>query len=304
MSFENIEDSIRALEDVSDAPRLRACIRELEEKLLRKDSAHTKEKGELQDENVRLVKVCHSLESRCTELAGIRVVFQKNRYSLRGIDRIAGERMGKEVKKQIKKQAQKLSEEQLPSLIEGEMKGYPAACSDATRKIVEEKAAQLCDEYLRTPSMWAQWFRDEVRGEVDKQVEKRMDQTFWDSVKSRADQEINYRLPAAWMSFLRGSATSFMMNTLQDQLLSFMASIEYNCPKCEEIVQVTITPDDFSIMLQKGWVSYRCPFCRGFFKKNIRVTLGELFWHIQKGDVIPIVTRVQYKIPRIAVKRT
>jgi hypothetical protein len=288
MSFKNLEDSIRALEDISDAPRLRARIRELEEEQLKKDQAHAREKEELQEENARLVASYRSLDARHKALANLRIVFQKNSISLREIDSIARKRMDKEVDKRIEKQAKELFEEQLPSLIEVEIKGYPALCSDVTRGIVWKKAAQLSDECLRNSSMWPNWFKVKVSTEADKQAKEKMDQEFWGNVRHRADQEIIHRLPGAWNSFLRGYATSFMKNTLQAQLLSLTAPIEYACPKCGGPVHVTLTPNDISLMLRKGWVSYICPFSKGIFKHNFRVTLGELFWFIMNGDLIPI----------------
>jgi len=295
MSLKNLEESIRTLEDVSDAPKLRARIENLEQELNRKNRAHAEKKKEQQEANARLADSCRTLER-------LRIVFKKNTYSIREMNKIARNMMDKDIKKQIKEQAQNLFEKQLPSLIETEMKGYPMVCSDYTRRIVENKAVQLCDKYLRNPSMWPNWFREKVQGEADKQADERMNQTFWNNVQQRADQEINYRLPTAWVSFLKGYATSFMKNTLQDQLRSLIAPIEHNCPKCGEAIQITITPDEFSLMLRKGRVSYACPFCKGFFKNNIQVTLGELFWYILNGDVILRETRAQYVIKRIAVK--
>ena len=288
MSFKKLEDSIKALEDVGDAPRLRALIKELEEKQQKKERAHAKEKNELQEKNARLASSYNTLKARANELTRLRIVYRNNRYSLREIDSIARKRMDKEVKKRIKKQAQKLSEEQLPLLIEAEIKGYPLKCSEVTRRTVEGKAEQLLDEYLRNPSMWPPWFKIKVHDEADKQVIKRMDQEFWNNVLQRTDQEINDRLPSAWMSFLRGNATSFMKNTLQAQLRSLVTTLDYTCPRCGGTAEVTLTPDEFSQMIRKGRVTYICPYSKGIFKHKFQITLGELFWYIMKGDVIPV----------------
>ena len=288
MSFKNLEDSIMALEDVSGAPMLRAHIKEQEEEQQKKERAHAREKKELQENYARLFESYNALKARANELTRLRVVYKNDRYSLREIDSIAKKRMDKEVKKRISKKAINLSENQLPSLIEAEIKGYPIKCSEVTRRTVEEKAAKLLDKYLRNPAIWPPWFKEKVREETDKQVIKRMDQEFWDNVQQRTNQEINLMLPSAWMSFLRGNATSFMKNTLQAQLRSLVATIEYTCPRCGGTVQITLTPDEFSLMIRKGYVSYICPYSKGVFKHNFRITLGKLFWYVMKGDVIPL----------------
>jgi len=127
-----------------------------------------------------------------------------------------------------------------------------------------------------------------VRREVEGLTAERMNRAFWDSVKQETDKEINIRLPGAWKSFLAGTATSFMLNSLQAQLLSLAATMDLSCPKCGGNVSVTLTPNEISILVQKGKITFVCPYSQGMlWRHRFRITLGELIWLIMKGNVIP-----------------
>ena len=146
------------------------------------------------------------------------------------------------------------------------------------------------DEYLRDPTSWPEWFKVKIREEAQKMSDKMVNELFWGNEKLQADHEIMQRLPDAWKQFLKGYATSFMKNAFKNQMLSMMVAIEYICPTCRENVQFTLTPDDLGLMLRRGWVSYVCPYAKGFFKHQIQISLGELFWYIVNGNVI-LITR-------------
>ena len=298
MTFKNIEDSIKTLSDVSEAPYLRARVKELEEELIKQDQAHARELKALQEENARIEASYSSLKSLYEELVQLRITYKNDIYNLRGIDRIARNRMDQNVKKSIKKQAQKLCEDQLPLLLEAEIKNYPLTCSNVTSRIINKRATQLRDEYLRDPTSWPQWFKAKVSEEAQKTADKMADELFWENVMSQVDQEIMQRLPNAWKHFLREYATSFMMNTFRTQLLSLMIPLELTCPKCGENVQFTPTPDDLSAMQRIGYVTYVCPYAKGLFKHQFRIYLGALFWIVMKGDVEPI----RHSIPIRTVK--
>ena len=104
---------------------------------------------------------------------------------------------------------------------------------------------------------------------------------------SQTDYEVNQELPDAWGRFIRGYATSYIQNTIQTQLKQLTTTIEDNCPYCRNKYKVTLTPDDFAQLVRVGWIKFDCPFCKGFLRPKIRLTLGQLFWKIMNGDTTP-----------------
>jgi len=148
-SFRHLEEGIRTLKDVSEAPILRARIEELEEELVKKDKECAGKIQKLQEKNANLVSTINSLRAENKNLNNLKIEFKKEKLDLRGIDRVVRSRMDETIQKNIEKKAQKLCNKRLPFLIEVEIKKYPHSCSEATRIAIEKKATQLSNETLR-----------------------------------------------------------------------------------------------------------------------------------------------------------
>ena len=139
MSFNELEESIKKLDDLAEVPQLRARIKELEAELHRcnqkyeqKESAWMKENRELKQEN-------DTKDAENRKLADLRIIYNKDSLSLRDVDKLVNLRFTSENEKKNALRVERLVGTLLPSRVAEEIKRYPH-CAPETKRIIEKVA--------------------------------------------------------------------------------------------------------------------------------------------------------------------
>lgn len=142
MSFKELEKSIKNLDDLVAVPQLRARIKELEAELHRcnqkyeqKESAWIKEKRDLK-------KTYNAKDAEDRELADLRITYNKDKLSLRDIDKLVDLRFTLENEKKNAVRVEHLASTLLPSRVAEEIKRYPN-CTPETKRIIETVADMI-----------------------------------------------------------------------------------------------------------------------------------------------------------------
>lgn len=294
MSDEALKAGLARFRDIQEAPRRRARITELEEMLEEKEGeiekinlAFSREKTILQNKNNRLENRIQKIMVTIGEFESIRIKVGKDKVSLREFEQRAKKQVKKEMQEEVVSRANVLAEIKIPFFVKAEIMKYPDYCMDDTKSLIEQKAVTLRNEYLGNKGMWSSEFRSRVNNHIHRRVGEQKNKSFWEEVHKKADAEIDQRLPDAWARFLNQYASKFIQNTIQNQLRSFSIPITLYCQKCQGSNQIILTPNELAILIRTGVFSFPCGHCTGWFKQKIAISLGELLWLIQKGDVIP-----------------
>jgi hypothetical protein len=292
------DDSIRAglarFQNLQEAPKLRTRIAELKEVLAEKEREkkaiiqnHAQEVNKLKNRIHQQVTNIQGLELKVDELESIKIRVGKEKLTLREFDKRAKKKVKKEMQEEVVSKANALAKIKTPLFVRAEILKFPHNCMDETRDLIESRAISLRDEYLANPANWSPEFKSWIYKYIDARVEEKKNYCFWEEVHKEAEFEVDHRLPNAWARFLSNYATNFIQNTFQNQLRRLSTPITLYCPKCQGSHQITLTPNEMSILIRNRLISFPCSYCRGWFKPKISISLGELFWLIENGDLKP-----------------
>lgn len=299
MSFNEIERSIRDLKDVTEAPKMREKVKELEEELSRKENRHRLEIRENEKEVYALRLVVAGKNLRIKELENIRTKYKKKSYSPKEFKALVRAEVGEYIEKNIRDRAKKLAEKQLPHYIAVEISRYPNDCSAATRRIIEEQARFQRDTLLMNPSTWPPWFNAKVQAQVDTLTNHLIDKEFENRVNTQAWNRLNDLVNYHWPKQLTDKLTPFIQSSIRAQLLTLTTTFQFQCWKCGTPQMTTMTPNNLAIQIQKGKIVINCVHCH----RRIRITLGELLWIIiNNGDIGPPPRILQYGVKYLPAK--
>lgn len=98
MSFEDLEKSIENLKDIEEAPRLRERNRQLYERLHDRVRQHERERQEWFVEKKALISSTEKMRKENKELKDLRLVYDKDFYSLKEIDVIVNRKFDRKLK--------------------------------------------------------------------------------------------------------------------------------------------------------------------------------------------------------------
>lgn len=299
MSFNEIERSIQDLKDVTEAPKLREKVRELEEELSIKENEHRREIRENEKGVNELRQFVVGKNLRIKELENIRTKYKKESYSPKQFKALVKAEVGEYIEKNIRDRAKKLAEKQLPHYIAVEISRYPNDCSAATRRIIEEQARFLRDILLKNPSTWAPWFNAKVQAQVNTLANNLMDKEFENRVNTQAWNRLNDLINYHWPKQLTDKLTPFIQSSIRAQLLTLTSTFQFQCWKCGTPQMITMTPNNIAIQIQKGKIVIKCVHCH----RRIRITLGESLWNIiNNGDIGPPQRILQYRAKNLPAK--
>jgi hypothetical protein len=300
MSFKDFEKSLQGLKNVTEAPKLRERIKELEQKLAQEE---TRNKQRLQDKEKEIEQLLHVISLKnvyMKELEEPRIRYKKDQYSPKEFRALIKAEVDKYIKKQIQVKAKKLAEKLLPKYVTDEISRYPERCAVATKQMIENQAKIYRDFTLLNPSTWPPLLIDKVEERANALANQIMNEEFEKKVSRQAWYELNKLIEVYWPKQLTEKVTPFIQSSLRSQLLKLTHTIHFDCGRCGASQYLTMVPNDIATLLKKSRIIINCIHCQ----KRISLTLGELLWTIVNNDDVGPPTRIIKGIKYEPVKST
>ena len=143
MSFGKLEESIRNLKDMTELPKLRVRIKELENILNHSNRQNLKERKQLTNEIQRLNFENTKKDEKIKKLEKIKIRYNQTVYNFVEFDNLIKSEVNKVNQYWIAKEASILAEQLLLERVSNEILGYPNRCSPETRRLIEKVADSI-----------------------------------------------------------------------------------------------------------------------------------------------------------------
>ena len=284
MSFSNLDNALKRLKDVRDAPLLRQEVIRLTHELDEKEKTHQQEVKKHDEQVKKLQRKLSEKEIQSERLKRKRVKYNKQHYSIEEFEELVKQRFTEQVNEIINKRVKEKVVDELPKILKSEVSRYPYGCRELTRSTIDFSALGKMNKLLQQKHSWPAWFRREVEKEAARIAQGYYNDEFWRQVTVKASERLENLKKKAWPEYIKRNITPFLQQNFQIQLQGLTTEIIVTCLSCGNNHQVSITPEDVAKLITRGFTVYPCPHSKGWFRPKIKITLADLLLIITAGS--------------------